>query len=53
MLIEKLIDDKKLKSLDVLDEVFFNLRKCYVDKEMPSDATCFLLEVNENVIHKV
>ncbi len=53
VLIEKLIDDKKLKSLDVLDEVFFNLRKCYVDKEMPSDATCFLLEVNENVIHKV
>ncbi len=53
MLIEELLVSSKMKSLEVLDEAFFNIKKNSADGFLPYDASAVLVEVQENVILKV
>lgn len=52
-MIEELLMDNKIKSIDVLDEAFFNLKKDLEEGFLPSDASSILLEVKENVMVQI
>ena len=51
--IEELILDKGIKILDVLDEVFFQLKKESKTGFLKTDASSIVLEVEQNVIVKM
>lgn len=52
-LIEELIVDRKWDSLDIIDEVFFSLKKKSLNGFLTYDASSIILEVKNNVILKV
>lgn len=52
-LLEELIGDKNLRSIDLLDEVYFKLKSKSLDGFLAFDASSIIFEVNHNVILKV
>lgn len=52
-LIEQFVMDKKYKVLDVLDEVFFQLKKDTESGFLKSDASAIIMEVQDNVMLQV
>ncbi len=52
-LLEELVLNRKLRSLDILDEAFFNLKKNSTTEFLPYDASAVLLEVKDNVMLQV
>ncbi|MBD66132.1 MAG: hypothetical protein CME62_13050 [Halobacteriovoraceae bacterium] len=52
-MIEQLVSDKKVKVLDILDEVFFQLKKDSDQGFLNSDASAIILEVEQNVMLQV
>jgi len=49
-MIEELMMDRKIKPLDILDEVFFQLKKDSTSGFLPYDASAIMLEVQKNVM---
>ena len=49
-MIEELMTNKKIKVLDILDEVFFQVKKDSESGFLKSDASSIIMEVQENVI---
>jgi hypothetical protein len=52
-MIEELVSNKKIKALDVLDEVYFQLRKESSTGFLSHDASSLILEVQSNVMLQV
>lgn len=52
-MIEELVTNPKMKALDVLDEVYFQLKKKSSNGFLTHDASSIILEVQENVMLKV
>lgn len=53
MMIESLLSNKKIKLLDILDEVFFQLKKDARGGFLSHDASAIMLEVQKNVMLQV
>lgn len=53
VMIETLMSNKKIKLLDILDEIFFQLKKNAKSGFMAHDASAIMLEVQKNVMLKV
>ena len=52
-IIETLMNNSKIKMLDILDEIFFQLKKDVQTGFLPHDASAIMLEVQKNVMLKV
>ena len=52
-LIEELVRDQKIKGLDILDEVYFQLRKESKSNFLVHDASSIILEIQKNVMVQV
>lgn len=52
-LIEEIMTDKKIKVLDILDEVFYQLKRDASGNFLKSDASAIILEVEQNVMLQV
>ncbi|MCO4753654.1 MAG: hypothetical protein KC478_04195, partial [Bacteriovoracaceae bacterium] len=52
-IIETLMNNSKIKILDILDEIFFQLKKDAQTGFLPHDASAIMLEVQKNVMLKV
>lgn len=53
VMIETLMNNKKIKLLDILDEIFFQLKKDAKTGFLPHDASAIMLEVQKNVMLQV
>ena len=53
LMIETLMNNKKIKLLDILDEIFFQLKKDAKSGFLAHDASAIMLEVQKNVMLKV
>lgn len=53
LMIESLLNNKKIKLLDVLDEVFFQLKKDSKGGFLAYDASAIMLEVQKNVMLQI
>lgn len=53
LMMEELLINKKMKSLDILDEIFFQLKQSSDSGFLESDASVIMLEVDNNVILQV
>lgn len=53
LMIETLMNNKKIKLLDILDEIFFQLKKDAKSGFLPHDASAIMLEAQKNVMLKV
>lgn len=51
-IIEELLVNKKIKTIDVIDEIFFQLKKDSTSGFLPIDASSIILEVKKNVLLK-
>lgn len=52
-LIEELVRNNKVKGLDILDEIYFQLRKQSEKNFLAHDASSIILEVHENVMVQI
>jgi hypothetical protein len=52
-LIEELLSNPKIKVLNILDEIYFQLKKESENGFLTHDASSIIMEVQENVVHKV
>lgn len=52
-MIEELMMNKKVKVLDILDEVYFQLKKDTTSGFLKSDASAIIMEVQENAVLQV
>jgi hypothetical protein len=52
-MIEELINKSNIKQLDILDEIFFQLKKDRQSGFLPHDASAIMMEVQKNAIIKV
>jgi hypothetical protein len=52
-MIEELVTNKKIKVLDILDEIYFQLKKDAVDGFLKSDASSIIMEVQDNVMLEI
>ncbi|MEX0799300.1 MAG: hypothetical protein WEB87_00265 [Bacteriovoracaceae bacterium] len=52
-IIETLVNNKRIKLLDILDEIFFQLKKDAQTGFLPHDASAIMLEVQKNVMLQV
>ncbi|MCT4642840.1 MAG: hypothetical protein N4A33_11155 [Bacteriovoracaceae bacterium] len=51
--IEELLANKRIKTLDILDEVFYQLKKELKQNQfLTFDASAVIMEVNENALHQ-
>ncbi len=53
LMIETLLNNKKIKLLDVLDEIFFQLKKDSKGGFLAYDASAIMLEVQKNVMLQI
>lgn len=53
VMVETLMNNKKIKLLDILDEIFFQLKKDAKTGFLSHDASAIMLEVQKNVMLKV
>lgn len=52
-MIEELINKSNIKQIDILDEIFFQLKKDRSSGFLPHDASAIMMEVQKNAIIKV
>ena len=52
-MIEELVVNSKIKALDILDEIFFQIKKDSINGFLSNDASSLLIEVEKNAMVKI
>ena len=52
-MIEELVINQNIKGLDVLDEIFFQIKKESINGFLPVDASSILVEVQKNAMVQI